>query len=118
MKRYGNIAASVLFLATLIPTSLDAAEGEALSLEERIKRIEEVLGLDGVPGEAVANAPQTGGGAVLRTPTPSVAQNPATALTQVQPPALAQAPCAHARAGLGRTHLEFCEQPPNDSNSQ
>ncbi len=92
MKRYGSIAASVLFLATLIPTSLDAAEGEALSLEERIKRIEEVLGLDGVPGEAVANAPQTGGGAVLRTPTPSVAQNPATALTQVQPPALAQAP--------------------------
>ncbi len=50
MKRYGRIAAGALLLAILIPTSLHAAEGEVLSLEERIKRIEEVLGLSCIQG--------------------------------------------------------------------
>nr|TFG54872.1 MAG: hypothetical protein E4H34_01660 [Hyphomicrobiales bacterium] len=97
MRRFGHIAARILILTALIPTSIHAAEGEALSLEQRIKRIEEVLGIDGIPGEAVANAPNVGGGTYVQTPTPfATAQRPATALAQMQAQPPAPAPASNA----------------------
>ena len=92
MKGFRHITASMLLLAALIPTSVRAAEGEALSLEDRIKRIEEVLGLDGIPGEAVANGTAISGGTVGQTPASPLVQNPATALAQLKAPVPAPAP--------------------------
>jgi phosphate-selective porin OprO/OprP len=87
MKRYGHIAAGALLMAILFPASLHAAEGETLSLEERIKRIEDVLGLSGDPGEAIANGPVAGGGGTLiQAPASTPAANPATALAQAPVP--------------------------------
>jgi phosphate-selective porin OprO/OprP len=86
MRRFARIAVGTLFLATLIPTSLGAAEGGALSLEERIKRIEEALGLDNIPSEAVANGPISGGNSLVQAPATRPTANIGTSLTQAQRP--------------------------------
>jgi phosphate-selective porin OprO/OprP len=86
MRRFARIAVGTLFLATIIPTSLGAAEGGALSLEERIKRIEEALGLDNIPGKTVANGPVSGGNSLVQAPASRPAANIGTPLTQAQPP--------------------------------
>ena len=111
MKRYGHIAAGALLSAILFSTGLQAAESETLSLEERIRRIEEVLGLSEGSGEAIANGP-VAGGTIMPAPATTPAAPPATALAQA--PAPTPAPSSDAPVWSFANNRATIRSPDNE----
>jgi len=73
-------AALILSAVTLLPATASAAEGENMTLEERVARLEALLGLEGIASEEVANS-QAGVPALPPGSTAAAAAGTATAGT-------------------------------------
>lgn len=93
MKRHLVYAAAVFAVLNLVPTFACAAESPQLTLEQRVKRIEDMLGLSDAPVEHIPNGAAGSASPDLRQPAaPQPAQNSLAAAPQPAQNSLAAAP--------------------------